>query len=35
MNAKKKCSKCGIEKELCKFHKSKRTKDGVSGILTT
>jgi hypothetical protein len=22
------CSKCGVEKELCKFHKSTRCKDG-------
>ena len=28
----KKCSKCGVEKELCEFHKTKRTKDGVRGI---
>ena len=25
----KKCSKCGIEKDLCEFHKLKRTKDGL------
>ena len=35
MNEKKKCSKCGVEKELCEFHKSKRTKDGVREVCKT
>jgi hypothetical protein len=29
MNKKKNCSKCGIEKELCEYHKMKSSKDGV------
>ena len=32
MNEKKKCSKCGIEKELCEYHKFKHSKDGVKNI---
>lgn len=29
---KKVCSKCGIEKELDKFHKNKKSKDGVKSV---
>jgi hypothetical protein len=32
MKEKKKCSKCGIEKELCDFHKFIHSKDGRKGI---
>lgn len=32
MNEKKKCSKCGVVKELSEYHKFKHSKDGVKGI---